>query len=65
MLVSKRLEKPEKNARSPVPNASSTREILSILHYALGKNASQLRFFAFLLAYLLTNLTKMQTQRIV
>ena len=51
---------------------SKTRENVSILHYALGKNASQLRFARVLLAFcshfariLLTNFTKMQTQRIV
>ena len=37
-------------------NARKTQENLSILHYALGKNASL--FLAFLLAFSLTNLTK-------
>ena len=36
-------EKRKKNARK-LPNARKTQEHFSILHYALGKNASLLRF---------------------
>ena len=62
MLVSKTRvktrEKREKNARK-IKNASPTRDNFSILHYALGKNASQLRFshvfLEFFLAFLFTN----------
>ena len=38
--------KRKKNARK-IPKASPTRENISILHYSLGKNVSQLRFFPF------------------
>ena len=48
------------NARK-INNASPTRDNVSILHYALGKNASQLRFGH----VLVTNIAKTQTQRIV
>ena len=34
-----------------IKNASTTRDNVSILHYALGKNASQLRFTHVLLAF--------------
>ena len=71
----KREWKRKKNARKTwenIQNASPTRENVSILHYALGKNASQLRFGRVLVAVwsrfghvLVINLTKMQTQRIV
>ena len=44
-----------KNART---NVRKTFESLFILHYALGKNVSPLHFLAFLLVFLLTNLTK-------
>ena len=82
MLVSntrvKTQEKWKESARK-IKKASPTREIFSILHYALGKNASKLRFSRVMLAFclrfacvllafccvLLTNLTKTQTQRIV
>ena len=54
MLVSKTREKTrekrEKNARK-IKNASPTRDNVSILHYALGKNASQLRFGRVLVAF--------------
>ena len=54
MLVSKTRvktrEKREKNARK-IKNASPTRDNVSILHYALGKNASQLRFSRVFLAF--------------
>ena len=50
MLVSKTREKREKNARK-IKNASPTRDNVSILHYALGKNASQLRFGRILVAF--------------
>ena len=60
-------EKREKNQ-----NASPTRENVSILHYALGKNAGQLRFANVLLTFcsrfarvLHMNFTKTQTQRVV
>ena len=53
-----------KNTRK-LPNARKMRENVSILHYKLGKNASQLGFSRFFLAFLLTNLTKTQTQRTV
>ena len=45
-----------KNARK-IKNASPTRENVSILHYALGKNASKFfsRFSRVLLAFLFTN----------
>ena len=42
------------NARK-IKNASPTLENVSILHYALGKNASKLRFSRVLLAFLFTN----------
>ena len=75
MLVSKTLEKTrekrEKSARK-IKNASPTRDNVSILHYALVKNASQLRFGHVLVAFwlcfgrvLVTNIAKTQTQRIV
>ena len=75
MLVSKTREKTrekrEKNARK-IKNASPTRDNVSILHYALGKNASQLRFGRVLVAFwsrfgrvLVTNIAKTQTKRIV
>ena len=75
MLVSKTREKTrekrEKNARK-IKNASPTRDNVSILHYALGKNASHLRFGRVLVAFwsrfgrvLITNIVKTQTQRIV
>ena len=61
MLVSKTRvktqEKCKKNARK-IQNASPTRDNVSILHY---KNVIQSRFAR----VLLTNFTKMQTQRIV
>ena len=64
-------EKREKNVRK-IKNASPTRDNVSILHYALGKNASQLRFGRVLVAFwscfgrvLVTNIAKTQTQRIV
>ena len=47
-------EKRKKNARK-IKNVSLTRDNVSILHYALGKNASQLRFSRVLLAFLFTN----------
>ena len=54
MLVSKTRvktqEKCKKNARN-IQNASPTQENVSILHYTLGKNASQLRFACVLLAF--------------
>ena len=54
MLVSKTREKTrekrEKNARK-IKNASPTRDNVSILHYALGENASQLRFGRVLVAF--------------
>ena len=54
MLVSKTRVKTrgkrEKNARKN-NNASPTRDIVSILHYALGKNASQMRFSRVFLAF--------------
>ena len=37
----------------------------SILHYALVKNACHLRFSHVFLAFVLTNITKTQTKRIV
>ena len=43
-------EKSKKNVRK-IQNASPTRENVSILHYALGKNASQLRFARVLLVF--------------
>ena len=43
-------EKREKNARK-INNASPTRDNVSILHYALGKNGSQLRFGCVLVAF--------------
>ena len=46
----KRERKREKNARK-IKNASPTRDNVSILHYALGKNASQLRFGRVLVAF--------------
>ena len=46
----KRERKREKNARK-FKNASPTRDNVSILHYALGKNASQLRFGRVLVAF--------------
>ena len=75
MLVSemreKTREKRKKNARK-IKNASPTRDNVSILHYALGKNVSQLRFGRVLVAFwscfgrvLVTNIAKTQTQRIV
>ena len=75
MLVSKTREKTrdkrEKNARK-IKNASPTRDNVSLLHYALGKNASQLRFGRVLVAFwsrfgrvLVTSIAKTQTQRIV
>ena len=75
MLVSKmRVETQEngkKNARK-IQNASPTRENVSILHYALGKNTSQFCFGRVLVAFwsrfgrvLVINLTKTQTQCIV
>ena len=64
-------EKREKNVRK-IKNTSPTRDNVSILHYALGKNASQLRFGRVLVAFwscfgrvLVTNIAKTQTQRIV
>ena len=67
----KREKKREKNARK-IKNASPTRDNVSILHYALGKNASQLRFGRVLVAFwsrfgrvLVANIAKTQTQRIV
>ena len=64
-------EKCKKNTRK-IKNASPTREKVSILHYALCKNVSQLCFARVLLAFctrfarvLLIKLTKTQTQRIV
>ena len=60
MLVSKTQEKCKENARK-IQNASPTREHFSILHYALSKNTSQLRFAR----VLLISLTKTLTQRIV
>ena len=56
MMVSKTRvkmqEKRKKNARK-IKNASPMRNNVSILHYALGKNASQLRFSrVFLVFYL-------------
>ena len=63
MLISKTRvkvrEKREKNVRK-LPNMRKTQEHFSILHFVLGKNASLLRF----LAFLLTNLIKVQPQRI-
>ena len=42
--------KTRENARK-IKNASPTRDNVSILHYALGKNASQLRFSCVLVAF--------------
>ena len=54
MLVSKTREKTrekhKKNARK-IKNASPTQDNVSILHYALGKNASQLRFGCVLVVF--------------
>ena len=41
----KRERKREKNARK-IKNASPTRDNVSLLHYALGKNASQVAFWS-------------------
>ena len=71
----KRERKREKNARK-IKNASPTRDNVSLLHYALGKNASQVAFWSrfgrVLVAFwscfgrvLVTNIAKTQTQRIV
>ena len=57
----KREWKREKNARK-LANARKTQEDFSISHYALGKNASQLRFFRHFGTF---EITKTQTQRIV
>ena len=46
-------------------NTSKLQDNDSILHYTLGTNANQLRFSHNFLAFLLTNFTKTQTQRIV
>ena len=54
MLVSKTRmktrEECKKNARK-IKNASPTRENVSILHYALDKNANQLRFGLVLVSF--------------
>ena len=50
MLVSKTREK-TREKREKKKNASPTRDNVSILHYALGKNASQLRFGRVLVAF--------------
>ena len=60
----KKITQCQKNARK-LPNARKAQENCSISHYAWLKTRACCVFLAFLLTFLLTNLTKTQPQHIV
>ena len=65
MLVSKTRVKTREKCERKIKNASPTRDNVSILHYAMGKNVSQLRFSRVLLAFFSRFCSQTQTKSIV